>query len=58
MKVKILKVKDGIIEPLGDDMPACYMCGCSADMCHYPDHVCACAVNPCPNPGSLCPCGR
>ena len=28
MKVEILKVKDGIIEPLGgNDMPAC-MCGC------------------------------
>jgi len=29
MKVEILKVKDGIIEPLGGDMPACVMMGCS-----------------------------
>ena len=28
MKVEILKVKDGIIEPLGG-MPACVMMGCS-----------------------------
>jgi len=57
MKVKILKVKDGIIEPLGDDMSAC-MCGCGGGGGSSLDLVCPTVCPPpapvCPSPG--CPC--
>jgi len=49
MKVEILKVKDGIIEPLGGDMPACVMMGCSV----YP--LCSTVVCPVAPTAPFCP---
>ena len=44
MKVEILKVKDGIIEPL--DMPAC-MCGCGGGGGGPPIFLGNCACSAC-----------
>jgi len=62
MKVKILKVKDGIIEPLGDDMPAC-MTGCGggggSNACIPPPPDPLCLTYPyciCPAPCGPLPC--